>query len=181
MPTVMALFQSDHDAERAVLELSLLGFTEKDVSMVVFAAQPHPQEGRQGLIGWLARGGFLGDTIDRSDGTSVMDGVGVGAVIFGLLGMIYGSRWHMGPVAGSTLGFLAGGVLGYVLDKVIPEKRRDQMETSQIPGMLLLLVTASDDRRVETASRLLKATKAKQLAVLPEGLPTGGKKAGASS
>jgi hypothetical protein len=65
-------------AEKAVAELSLNGFTEKDVSIVLFSAVPPPKEGAGGLVGWLSRGGFLGDTIDRSDGISVMDGVGVG-------------------------------------------------------------------------------------------------------
>ncbi|HLN65353.1 MAG TPA: hypothetical protein VK464_27845, partial [Symbiobacteriaceae bacterium] len=124
MPTVMALFQHAHDAERAISELSLIGFTEKDVSMVMFSANPASHPGKKGFMGWLSRGGLLGDTVDSTDGISVLDGTGVGAVICSLIGTILGSEWRYGPVATGTAGLVAGGIIGFLIDRLIPEKRR---------------------------------------------------------
>jgi outer membrane lipoprotein SlyB len=161
----MALFQSTEAAERAVLELSLNGFTEKDVDMVLFSGLP--SDTPRGLIEWLSRGGALGDTIDRSDGVSVMDGMGMGAVFGGLLGIGLGSRWRLGPVVWSTLGMLGGGLLGLLVDRLIPEKRRDQLETRLMRGLVLIQVSSPVAERVEAAKRVLKASHAKQMADLP--------------
>lgn len=168
MGAVMALFQSETDAELAVSELSLIGFTEKDVAMVIFSAVAQPKPGGSGLLGWLARGGLLGDTMDRTDGVSVMDGTSVAAVFGGVLGIVFGSRWVYGPVTLGTLGMLGGGLLGFLIDRLIPEKRRDEYESSLIPGMILLEVSSSAADRLEAASRVLKRRGAKQLAMLPE-------------
>jgi hypothetical protein len=167
MAEVMALFQDPHDVEAVVAELSLNGFTEKDVSVVIFSALPPPRGSKPGLVGWLSRGGFLGDTIDRSDGISLMDGVGVGAVIGCLLGVIFGGQWRYGPIATGTAGLLYGGLVGWLMDIVVPEKRRDQAETALIRGMVLVSVRALQAARAEDARRLLEGNHAKQVAVLP--------------
>lgn len=167
MPAVMALFQSPDHAERAVAELSLNGFTEKDVSMVIFSATRRSPTGGKGFLSWLGRGGLLGDSIDRSDGVSVMDGACVGAVFGGLLGLVYGVLWVYGPIALGTLGLLAGGIVGIVVDRLIPEKRRDQLETSLIPGLIMIQVEHVLAERAEAAKRVLQANQAKQMADLP--------------
>ncbi|MGE5674779.1 MAG: hypothetical protein ACM3XM_13060 [Mycobacterium leprae] len=166
MPTVMALFQSNLDTERAIAELSLNGFSEKDVALVIFSALQPPKKQR-GLLSWLARGGFLGDTLDSSDGRSVMDGVGVGGLIGTLAGLIYGSLWRYGPITGAVLGLLGGGLIGYVLDCVIPDRRKDQFETALNDGMLLVQVNALVGARAEEAMRIMNGNNAKQVAVLP--------------
>ncbi len=162
----MGLFQSTEQAERAVAELSLNGFTEKDVAMVLFSALPTAKP--KGVLEWLSRGGALGDTIDKSDGISQMDGVGVGAVFGGLLGITLGSRWRLGPVVWSTLGMLGGGITGWIVDRLIPEKRRDQLEASLIRGLILLQVTAPVAERIDLAKTILKGAHVKQMADLPE-------------
>ncbi|HLN62081.1 MAG TPA: hypothetical protein VK464_11070 [Symbiobacteriaceae bacterium] len=166
MPAVMGLFQSTEQAERAVVELSLNGFTEKDVALVLFSALPSKKP--RGLLEWLSRGGALGDTIDKSDGVSVMDGIGIGAVFGGLLGITLGSRWHLGPVVWATLGMLGGGMLGLLVDRLIPEKRRDQLESSLIAGLILLQVSSPVAERLELARRILKGAHVKQMADLPD-------------
>lgn len=167
LPSVMALFQSPDNAERAVAELSLNGFTERDVSVVVFSAVPGSNPGRHGLFGFLQRGGLLGDTIDRSDGVSVMDGTSVGATFGGILGLVYGTRFVFGPISLGTLGMLLGGLVGFVIDRLIPEKRRDQLETSLIAGLVLVQVDSPVGARVEAAKRVLKGHHPKQMADLP--------------
>lgn len=171
MPVVMALFDNPTDAERAVSELSLNGFTEKDVSVVLFKAFPTPWARKHGLLGWLMRGGLLGDTIDRADGKSFMDGTGVGAVVGALLGMVYGSLWRYGPIAASTGGLLAGGLLGYLVDRLIPEKRREQMDHPRARGSILVRVRCPTTTKGNAVRRLLKSNQARELVVLPEREP----------
>jgi hypothetical protein len=163
----MALFQTLEHVERAVAELSLNGFTEKDVDVVIFSAKAEPRPGKSGFLGWLSRGGPLGDTVDRSDGVSVMDGVSVGAVMVGLLGLVFGSRWRLGPVTYGTFGMLLGGLIGLLCDRLIPEKRRDQLELARVQGLILVQVRSNVAARAEAAQRLLEGNHAKQVAVIP--------------
>jgi len=173
----MALFQAPDNAELAVLELSLNGFTEKDVGMVLFSTVPPASPGKGGLIGWLSRGGIFGDTIDRSDGISVMDGISIGAVMLGILGLVWGTVLAGGPVTWGTLGMLGGGLIGYIFDRLIPEKRRDQYEMSRIEGLVMLEVTTSASEQTDQVKRILEGHQVKQIAVLQDGVasaPAGG-------
>lgn len=163
----MALYQSPDHAERAIAELCRNGFTEQEISLVVFSALAPTKPEHTGLLGFFARGGPLGDTIDRADGVSVMDGTSVGAVLLGLVGLVFGSRWQYGPIAGSTLGMLVGGLAGFLLDRLIPERRREQLETALMNGLILVEVESPAGRRVEMAKRVLRGHHPKQMADLP--------------
>ncbi|HWI61437.1 MAG TPA: hypothetical protein VNT75_06355 [Symbiobacteriaceae bacterium] len=166
MPTIMALFQLPELAEEAVAELSLNGFTANDVALVLFSALPEAKP--RGLMGWLSRGGIFGDTIDRSDGVSVMDGICVGAVFAGILGLAWGAKTALGPVTVGTLAMLGGGIVGFIVDRLIPEKRRDLYELARIPGVVLVEVTAAATEQAETAHILLKRHQPKQIAILAD-------------
>jgi hypothetical protein len=96
-----------------------------------------------------------------------MDGVSVGAVMVGILGLVFGSRWRLGPVAYGTFGMLLGGLIGLLFDRLIPEKRRDQFELARVQGLILVEVRSNVATRVEAAKRLLEGNNAKQVAVLP--------------
>lgn len=160
----MALFQLPELAEQAVAELSLSGFTEKDVALVLFSAVREPKS--SGFLGRFMRGGVLGDTIDYSDGVSVMDGTGLGAVFGGLLGLTWGTRYPIGPVTMGTLGMLGGGLVGFLVDRLIPEKRRGLYEMSRMPGLIMVEVTALIKERAEEARRVLERHAPKQIAVV---------------
>lgn len=176
VPTILALFQLPDHAELAVAELSLNGFTEKDVALALFSAVPPPSPGKGGLLGWLSRGGALGDTVDRSDGVGVMDGISMGAVFSGLLGVVWGSRLRWGPITVGTLAMLGGGILGLFIDRLIPEKRRDQYEMSRIEGLVMVQVTVPQAAAAEAVERILKSHQAKQIALLPDENPPLGRR-----
>jgi hypothetical protein len=96
MPTVIGLFRSSYELEKAVLQLmsqQFQGTQLRVVPMQEMEAAPQPK----GIRGFLMRGGFLGDTLDRTDGTSVMDGIAAGATIGGLAGIIAGAAILPGP------------------------------------------------------------------------------------
>lgn len=168
MPTILGLFQAADLAEQAVAELSLNGFTEKDVGIVLFSAVAPPRPGGTGLVGWLQRGGLLGDTLDHADGVSVMDGISIGAVLLGVLGLVWGSRLGPGPVALATLGMLGGGLIGYICDRLIPEKRRDLYDSARIDGLIMIKVTSPVASRSEEARAILERAMAKQVAVVSD-------------
>jgi hypothetical protein len=165
----MALFHEPDDVEAAIAELSLNGFTEKDVSVVIFEAAPPPKIRGSGLAGWLARGGFFGDTIDRSDGISRMDGIGVGAMIGCLLGVVFGSQWRFGPVATGTAGLLLGGLIGLMVDRLIPEQGYERRESGVVDGLMLVKVSIPSSKQPHSIKQLLERNGANQLAVVKDG------------
>jgi len=56
------------------------------------------------------------DTIGHSDGRSLFDGAMILGTVFMVLGVIYGYVWEWGPILWGLLGFLAGALLGFLLD-----------------------------------------------------------------
>jgi len=168
LPTIMALFQSPFDAERAVSELSLNGFAPDDVSILVFETVKAKDPARDGLLAWLSRGGALGDTADRSDGVTALDGTGVGAVFGGLVGTALGSLSRGGPVIGMTGGMMLGGLVGYLIDRLVPERRRGLREVKELDGLILVRVAIREPERMAGVQRLLRENNAKQLADLPQ-------------
>lgn len=123
------------------------------------AAVPQPA----GLTGWLMGGGFFGDTIQRSDGASVMDGVAAGATLGGLAGVIFGSAYIAGPVTLGVLGILGGGLVGYLLDLVIHRDKRKPPGLAGEKASTLVLVDCESPARADGAEQVLRENQAREI------------------
>jgi uncharacterized protein YcfJ len=162
MPTVIGLFRSSYELEKAVQQLMSQRFQGSQMRVVPMQeteAAPKPK----GFLGFLSRGGLLGDTLDRSDGTSVMDGTCAGATVGGLAGVIMGAAVLPGPVALGVAGILGGGLLGFLVDRIIPANRRQEYAKALRMGSTLLHVRCLNDREVETAALILKENQAHEV------------------
>ncbi|MFZ5824297.1 MAG: hypothetical protein ACOY94_08220 [Bacillota bacterium] len=149
-----------YDLERAVLALKQAGFSGADFRWINLQPEPGAQEPK-GFLAFLRRGGFLGDTQYRSDNASLMDGTAAGATIAALLGIVYGSVLRMGPITGGTIGVLVGGLVGWLLDQWIQEKRsRNSLAQRLAQYGCLVLVTCKDEHRIVEAEKALRQAQA---------------------
>lgn len=160
MKTVVGLLTSTYDLQRAILALQQVGFGPGELHFSYLrrsreSAAPH------GPIAWLQAGGFLGDTMNRSDAGSLLDGTAAGATIFSLLGVVYGSAWRMGPITGGVLGILGGGLLGWLCDQLIGARRtRGSKVETLTPDSCLIVVDCADDVRLKAAEDALRDAQA---------------------
>lgn len=156
MKLVVAFVASTYDLERAVLALQGAGFGRAELQWCELEGEQGPGE-PHGLRQWLRRGGALGDTRTRADAASLMDGTTAGATIAALLGIVYGSTWPMGPVAGGTLGVLAGGLVGWLGDQWVRAWRTRGALAQQAATFGFLLVAAcAEPARVPAAQGALR-------------------------
>lgn len=108
---LVAGFESSTYVEMAIEQIrEECNITADDIAFVEMKAEQRPQT-------------FF-DTIHSSDGSSSVDGMAVGGVVVGVLGIIYGSRMWLGSVVIGVLGFIVGSLLGYLIDKWIGKRKR---------------------------------------------------------
>lgn len=167
MTTVIGLFRSTYEVDKAVNHLLSHRFQGTQIRVVTMRETRFAPLPRKGLLGWLMRGGVLGDTIDRSDGTSVMDGTVAGATIGGLAGVILGSTLLPGPVALGVAGIMGGGLIGYLLDRMVPEIRRLEYDKALDMGATLVLVRCRTPQETDTAEHLLQENQAHEVGRIP--------------
>jgi len=162
MPTVVGLFRSSMELDKAVNQLLSSQYLRDQLAVLPLhktEAAPRPK----GILGWFMRGGVFGDTLDRTDGTSVMDGVAAGATLGGLAGVIAGAAWQPGPITLGAGGILGGGFLGWLLDRVVPENRRQEYDKALRKSSTLVLVRCARPERAAEAQRILRENQAHEI------------------
>ncbi|MDF2629731.1 MAG: hypothetical protein K0R39_3562 [Symbiobacteriaceae bacterium] len=163
MPIVAGLFLSTSELEKAVLHL--LQQKVDGTHLKVIPLHLAPSVARPtGLLSWLMMGGVFGDTLHRSDGKSVMDGIAVGATLGGLAGVIAGAAVLPGPVVLTVAGILGGGLIGYLLDVLI--HKPDRSGTAVPKGAkvcAILQVRCEDESQAALVEQVLDANQARAL------------------
>lgn len=128
---LIAGFESSAYVEIALEEIKeKCGVTEERIAFVAMKPHQQPQT-------------FF-DTIHYSDGSSVMDAICVGAVLGGVVGIIYGSVTWFGSMVVGLLGFVAGGFIGFLIDKwIVNRPKRKPVRHVEI---LLVIRCESNDQ-----------------------------------
>lgn len=162
MATVIGVFNSREQAERAVRNMRDKGFTENEISIIAKKGQSGEGRGRgdQESAQELGREGFggAGAGEDMTEGTAwggTLGGIagllaGVGALAIPGVGPIVAA----GPLAATLSGALAGGVAGGLIDLGIPEERGRFFEEEVKRGRILAVVEAAGERTGEAANIL---------------------------
>jgi hypothetical protein len=166
VPHVIGLFRSSYELEKTVTHLLSHQFEGTQLTVVpmhMTDAAPRPR----GIRRWLMSGGVFGDTLDRSDGTSVLDGIIAGATIGGLAGIIAGAAVLPGPVALGTAGILGGGLIGYLLDILIPENKREEYSKAMAKSSTLLQVDCRTPEEAKTAMLILRENQPHEVGHVP--------------
>lgn len=155
--TVVGLFQSKGQAEKAVEELSSEGVDRKDVAIVT--RDERGDRGEQGDRRAEARAGdSQRETMDVG-APSVSEGLAWGGGLGGLAGLAAGAGAMaipgVGPVPAAGLtGAAAGGVAGGLIDYGIPEERGREYEKKMEEGSILTVVHTSGEKADRVASIL---------------------------
>jgi hypothetical protein len=153
--TVVALFESQADAEQAIRDLKQAGFPQRAIGVVLRdpafgcgglpAADAPPFPGETASAGAVG-GGILGGVVGMLAGVGALALPGVGPVIAG--GVLVTS------LTGAGLGAAAGGVLGALIGFGIPEATARYFEEGIRRGSVLVAVEAGS--RGEAARDILR-------------------------
>lgn len=151
--TVIGVFRSRDQAERALEELNREGFNENEISMIARDERGEGGRGRE------RRGG------QGFRDQDVSEGVATGGAIGGVGGLLasagalaipgIGPVLALGPLAATLSGVVAGGVAGGLVDWGIPEERGRHYEEEVKRGKVLAAVRAAD-RKVDRAAEVLR-------------------------
>lgn len=156
--TVVGVFSSENEAERAVGSLRENGFRDQEISIVA----KDRGNGRNGR-------GREGQTM-QEDGIS--DGLASGAAWGGLAGLALGAGAlaipglgpivAAGPIAAALTGAATGGLAGGLIDWGIPEESGRQLQEEVRQGRILALLRCGDDK-VNKAANILRENGAKNV------------------
>ncbi len=156
MKTVVGVFKSRNQAEKAVRELKENGFGDNEISIVAKDGKEArgggaTQVGREAGVGW--GGDDIGEGVTFGGGLGGLAGLLAGAGALAIPGI--GPIVAAGPIAGALSGAVTGGVAGGLLDFGIPEERGRHFEERVRQGDILALVR-SDDQKVSDASMIFR-------------------------
>lgn len=171
--TVIGVFSSQQDAEKAVQALRDEGFS-REISIVTREGQGGGGDRTSmrggGAVnassheGGAGGPGIAGDTRGGHDDT-VSDGIATGAAWGGLGGLALGAGALVvpgigpllaaGPIAAALTGAAAGGLAGGLIDWGIPEERSREYEEKVKQGNTLAIVSTSDSK-TSKASNILR-------------------------
>jgi hypothetical protein len=150
MRNVVALYRQTDDALHAIQSLSEQGYRKEDITLIA-----HDVTGRYTRAI---------EEVRTREGQDLTNGIGIGAVIGGVLGGLGGllvsmgvlefaafdSLVNAGPVlavlAGLVGGAVAGGVIGALIDLAIPENTASAYAKGLRQGGTLLVVRTANDR-----------------------------------
>jgi len=165
MATVVGVFSSHEQAEKAVRALADEGFTKDDISVVAKDPKGEGRSGRNRGAGDENGFGFeAGGDMTTMDVDSVADGTTWGGALGGLAGLLagvgalaipgIGPIVAAGPLAAALSGAVAGGVAGGLIDLGIPEQEGRRYEGELKQGNALAVVEAEGEKAKRAESIL---------------------------
>ncbi|MDD4569866.1 MAG: hypothetical protein PHE70_07075 [Tepidanaerobacteraceae bacterium] len=150
--TVVGVFDSHDQAEKAVAELRRSGYDTNEVSIVAKGKQQGQNSGD-----------YESDTTFGMD--TVADGTTTGGVLGGLAGLAMGAGAlaipglgpiiAAGPIAGLLSGAATGGVAGGLIDWGVPEEQGQHYENEVKKGGILAAVR-SHEQKVDKAAQIFR-------------------------
>jgi hypothetical protein len=161
--TVVGVFRSEGQAEKAVEELRRRGFGDNEIS-IVGPDRRRGREGREGRPGG-DDAGFTNQNL--SEGGAWGAGIGGAAGLLAGAGALaipgIGPLLAMGPLAATLAGAATGGIAGGLVDYGIPEAEGRELESRVKRGEFLCLIRT--EKKAEDARRILKDCGAEDLHV----------------
>lgn len=163
--TVVGVFKSEGQAEKAVSQLRRHDVDQREISIVAKDRRGQggggDREGRQGGMTSLA-------------GEDIGEGVTAGGTIGGLAGLLVGAGAlaipglgpiiAAGPIAGALSGAVTGGIAGGLVDFGIPEERGREYEEEVRRGNILAVAKVSRDK-ADRAAQILRENGAESVEV----------------
>lgn len=148
--TVVGMFDHIDQAETAINDLKLAGFTPDSISVVtrskpatevVETEADEPNDAGQGALAGAIGGGTLGAVLGwlLAGGTALIPGIGpvVAAGIFGA------------TLSGALIGGTLGGVSGALVGQGVPQEEAEEYESYMKDGRTLVTVRPANGQQVE--------------------------------
>lgn len=149
--TVIGVFDSRDQAEKAVNEMRESGFDTNEISIVARDTQGSETNENQdegldlgGIGGGTTTGGALGGLAGLALGAGALAIPGLGPVI------------AAGPIAGLISGAAAGGIAGGLIDWGIPEERGQHYEEEVKKGSILAAVR-TEEQNINDAANTMRS------------------------
>jgi len=157
--TVIGVFDSYDQAEKAVAELRQSGFDTNEISIVAKQQQGQGQDAQgdntMGMnMGTVADGATTGGAIGGLAGLAM----GAGALAIPGLGPLIAA----GPIAGLLSGAATGGVAGGLIDWGIPEEQGRKYEEEVKNGKILAAVR-THETKVDSAAEIFRQNGARDV------------------
>ncbi len=159
---VYGIYQSVSQAERAVDDLRLAGFSNDDISVLLpdmqssknFAHEKNTKA-PEGTAAGVTAGGAIGGTLGLL--------AGIGALAIPGVGPLIAAGPIMGALAGLGVGGAVGGLVGALVGMGIPEYEAKRFEGRIKDGGILLSVHCDTSEQITKAKEMLKNTGAQDI------------------
>lgn len=159
---VYGIYQSVSQAERAVDDLRLAGFSNDDISVLLpdmqssknFAHEKNTKA-PEGTTAGVTAGGAIGGTLGLL--------AGIGALAIPGVGPLIAAGPIMGALAGLGVGGAVGGLVGALVGMGIPEYEAKRFEGRIKDGGILLSVHCATSEHITKAKEMLKHTGAQDI------------------
>ena len=159
---VYGIYQSVSQAERAVDDLRLAGFSNDDISVLLpdmqssknFAHEKNTKA-PEGTAAGVTAGGAIGGTLGLL--------AGIGALAIPGVGPLIAAGPIMGALAGLGVGGAVGGLVGALVGMGIPEYEAKRFEGRIKDGGILLSVHCDTSEQITKAKEMLKHTGAQDI------------------
>ncbi|HQE05153.1 MAG: general stress protein [Tepidanaerobacteraceae bacterium] len=155
--TVVGVFDSRDQAERAVAELRQSGFDTNEISIVAKEQQGQDTQADTTMgmgMGTVADGTTTGGVLGGLAGLAM----GAGALAIPGLGPVIAA----GPIAGLLSGAATGGIAGGLIDWGIPEEQGRKYEEEVKKGKILAAVRAHEGK-VDAAAEIFRRNGARDV------------------
>lgn len=160
--TVVGVFESHDQAEKAVAQMRKSGFDTNEISIAAKEQQNQNNGGDEdtlgmGMPGGTTTGGVLGGLAGLALGAGAIAVPGLGPII------------AAGPIAGMLSGAATGGIAGGLIDMGIPEERGQYYENEVKSGKVLAAVRAHE-QKVQEAADIFRSHGAKDVETHSRGI-----------
>jgi len=159
--TVIGVFKSNAQADRAVDLMQQRGFSRNDIGVVAREDRAGVRGGEERRGGGGQGGSLVGGVLDER----MRSGVTTGGALGGLAGLLagvgalaipgIGPIVAAGPIAAGITGAVTGGVAGGLIDLGIPAERGRHYEEQVKQGGIVVVVKA-DENKVEEAAQIMR-------------------------
>lgn len=164
--TVVAIFESYGNAEKAAHEIREKGLRTDNISIISKDSINGSYNNHSEKFGAISKNSFI---IHRGKREKISDGIITGGIFGGIAGIIVGGGSMLipgleivsaaGPITGLISGLLAGGVLGGLLDYKMTGKKTYEYNRLVSYGNAFFSMKVDEDR-IEQIIQVLKANDA---------------------
>ena len=167
--TIVAIFDVFHNAERAAYEVRDKGLRTDNISIIVKDSgnkgyyRPNNENGQLQMI----KNGTIKYGISK--GQRIVDGIITGGIFGGVIGILIGAASMFisglgmvaaaGPIGGLLIGFIAGGLIGGILNFDLPKCKRQEYENLVSNGNAIFSMRV-DEERMDLIIEILKQNNA---------------------